>query len=86
MRWQIKFTPKGEREFRKFSHQIKKRVKEKLDWYAEQEYPLHWAKPLVDLPPATHRYRIGGWRVSFYIENRSIIVDAVDIKGRAYRR
>lgn len=85
MIWKIKFTPKGEREFKKFSPQIQKRVKNKLEWYADQENPLKWAKPLVDLPPATHRFRIGDWRVSFYIENESMIIDAAEIKGRAYR-
>jgi len=82
----IEFTPKGDREFRKLSLPIQKRIKEKLEWYAAQENPLRWAKPLVDLlPPATHRFRIGGWRVSFYLERDAIVVDAAEIKGRAYR-
>lgn len=86
MVWRIQFTPKGEREFKKLSQQIQKRIKNKLEWYANQKNPIHWAKPLIDLPPATHRFRIGDWRASFYIEKETIIVEAVEIKGRAYRR
>jgi mRNA-degrading endonuclease RelE of RelBE toxin-antitoxin system len=44
------------------------------------------AKPLIDLPPSTHRFRIGMYRVSFYLEGDTIFVERIEPRGQAYRR
>ena len=82
----IQFTPRGEREFKSFPKNIQQRIQKKLHDNANLQNPLVRAKPLVDLPPATHRFRIGKYRASFYIERNTIFVERVELKGRAYRR
>jgi len=82
----IQFTPRGEREFKSFPKNIQQRIQKKLHDNANLPNPLVRAKPLVDLPPATHRFRIGKYRASFYIERNTIFVERVELKGRAYRR
>ena len=60
----IKFTPRGEREFKTLVKHIQRRIREKLRDNASLADPLVRAKPLVNLPPSTHRFRIGKYRVS----------------------
>lgn len=83
---EIRFSPRGESELADLPKDIQQRIQKKLRWYASQKNPLAFAKPLADLPPATHRYRIGKYRVSFYIESNIIFVERVAIRGAAYKR
>ncbi|MDO8748527.1 MAG: type II toxin-antitoxin system RelE/ParE family toxin [Candidatus Omnitrophota bacterium] len=82
----LEFTPAGERDFKRLSHQLQNRIIEKIGLYISSRNPLHFAKPLVNLPPATHRFRVGKYRICFYIEGLNIIIDGVDTREDAYRR
>ena len=82
----IAFTPRGERELAALPRDIQYRIHRKLQWLAAQEQPLQFAKPLVNLPPATHRFRIGTYRVSFYQTGQTLFVERVELRGQAYRR
>ena len=83
--YSIKFTPRGERELRSLSKDIQLRILKKLRDNASLEAPLIRAKPLVNLPPSTHRFRIGKYRVSFFIEEQIIYIERVELRGQAYR-
>lgn len=82
----IKFTPKGEQDFKKLNPVDQRRINNKLISNALLPNPLVRAKPLINLPPATHRFRIGKYRVSFYIEGRVIFVERIELRSEAYRR
>ena len=81
----LAFTPRGERELLALPRDIQRRIHRKLHWLAAQEQPLHFAKPLVNLPPATHRFRIGTYRVSFYLAGDTLFIERVESRGQAYR-
>ncbi len=83
--YEIQFTPRGKRELEDLSGNIQKRIIQKLQDNALLTNPLIRAKPLVNLPPATHRFRIGKYRVSFYIHDKTIFVERVELRGQAYR-
>lgn len=83
--YEIQFTPRGERELKKLSNDIRKRIIQKLSDNASLVNPLLRAKPLVNLPPSTHRFRIGKYRISFYIQLQVIFVERVELRGQAYR-
>jgi mRNA-degrading endonuclease RelE of RelBE toxin-antitoxin system len=82
----IRFSPRSESELKDFPKDIQQRFQKKLRWFASQDKPLAFAKPLTDLPPATHRFQVGKYRISFYIENKTIFVERVEIRGSAYKR
>lgn len=82
---EIQFTPRGKRELDDLSHDIQKRILQKLQDSAQLQSPLLRARPLVNLPPSTHRFRIGKYRVSFYIRDKTIFVERVELRGQAYR-
>ncbi|OGL78243.1 hypothetical protein A3J43_03250 [Candidatus Uhrbacteria bacterium RIFCSPHIGHO2_12_FULL_54_23] len=51
--------------WRNFSQDAATRIERKLSFFSTTPDPLLFAETLVDLPPATHRFRIGDWRVNF---------------------
>lgn len=82
----VKVTPKGAEDLEKLSKDIQRRVIKKLQFFATQENPLLFSKPLVNLPPATHRFRVGDYRVAFYIEKSTIYVDRIGHRSEVYVR
>ncbi|MFH1392234.1 MAG: hypothetical protein ABIG90_00935 [bacterium] len=81
----IQFTQHGKKDFQALDSHLKKRITQKLNFYAKQKNPLEFARLLINLPPATHRYRVGKYRIYFFIENQAIFVEKIEIRGRAYR-
>lgn len=82
----VKFTPKGAEDLEKLSKDIQRRVIKKLQFFATQKNPLLFSKPLINLPPATHRFRVGDYRVAFYIEKSTIYVDRIGHRSEVYVR
>ena len=82
----IVFTQRGLRELKALPFDIQRRIVAKLRWIGDLPNPLVVAKPLVNLPPATHRFRIGNYRVSFYLAHHTIFVERVELRGQAYGR
>ena len=82
----IKFTPRGKRELQSLPKHIQRRIQEKLRDNADLQNPLVRAETLANLPPVTHRFRIGKYRASFYIDAGTIFIERVEIRSRAYRR
>ncbi len=81
----IVFTPRGKRELKKLPGNIQQRILKKLQENAKLADPLLRARPLVNLPPATHRFRIGNYRASFYFQNGIIFIERIESRGQAYR-
>ena len=84
--FEILFTPRGEDDLKKLDAHISRIIMAKLSDYASRDNPLVFAKPLVNLPPASHRFRIGKYRVSFFIKQKTVFVERIELRGEAYRR
>ena len=82
----IQFTPRGERDFKSLPQEIQVRIDKKLSDNASLDNPLIRAEPLINLPPATHRFRVGKYRLSFYISGKTIFVERIEVRGQAYKR
>lgn len=80
----IVFTPRGKRELKKLPRNIQQRILKKLQENASLTDPLSRAKPLINLPPATHRFRIGKYRASFYLHKTTIYIERIESRGQAY--
>lgn len=83
--YSIQVTPHGERDFKTFPKNIQRRIQNKLSDNASLHNPLARAKSLTNLPPATHRFRIGKYRVSFFVNDKTI-VERVEKRGETYRK
>ncbi|MCL4389860.1 MAG: type II toxin-antitoxin system RelE/ParE family toxin [Patescibacteria group bacterium] len=80
----VVFTPHGEEDLKRLPKDIQKRVVKKVQFFAAQENPISFAKPLVNLPPATHRFRVGDYRIAFYVSSKQIYIDRVRHRKEVY--
>lgn len=80
----VKFTPKGQKDLEKLPRDIQKRIIQKLEFFSNQENPIAFSKPLLDLPPATHRFRVGDYRIAFYMEQNTIYVERARHRKEVY--
>lgn len=80
----VKFTVNGHKDLKKLPKDLQKRVIKKIQFFAQQENPLVFSKPLVNLPPVTHRFRVGDYRVAFYIENNLMCIDRIRHRSEVY--
>ena len=87
MGYSFKFTKRALRELVHLPASDQKRISQKLNFFISQKNIWLYAKPLVNLPPSTHRFRVGKlYRLSFHIADIAIIIDRIELRGRAYRR
>jgi mRNA-degrading endonuclease RelE of RelBE toxin-antitoxin system len=72
---------RGERELKALPLATQRRIQKKLRDNADLENPLTRARTLTNLPPATHRFRIGKYRASFFIAQQTIFVERIEVRG-----
>jgi len=80
----VAFSPHAKKDLEKLSYDIQKRVIKKLTFFSSQEDPLLFSKQLINLPPATHRFRIGDYRIAFYISENTIYVERIGHRREVY--
>lgn len=83
--FEIKFTEHALKDLEKISRDIQKRIIKKLTFFAAQEDPILFAKPLVNLPPLTHRFRVGDYRVAFYVSAKILYIDRIRHRREVYK-
>ncbi|MBA3046785.1 hypothetical protein KKC83_00350 [Patescibacteria group bacterium] len=82
----INFAKQAQKDFNKLPRDIQCFINGKLTFYANQSNPLKWAKPLVNIPPSTHRFHIRKYRAYFYISKNTIFIERIKLRGQAYKR
>ncbi len=80
----IKFSKASEKDLKKLPKDIQKRITKKLIFFADQKDPIIFAKTLADLPPMTHRFRVGNYRIAFYIESQIIYIERIKHRREVY--
>ena len=78
------FTLQSRKDLEKLPIDIQKRIIKKLEYFTSQPQPLLFSKPLVDLPPATHRFRVGHYRITFYIEVQTVVITRIRHRKEVY--
>ncbi len=86
----VTFIPTAEREFKKLSKDIQKRIKEKLNWLSENAHQITHVQ-LSHLPDELKnlcKYRIGSYRLLYYINHSERIIEIHGVMDRKedYRR
>jgi mRNA interferase RelE/StbE len=86
MAYQLVYKKPAVKEIQKLPEQIKKRLKLKLEWFANQSDPREFSKLLTKPADAQYRFRIGNYRVLFDIEDEKIIILYIQHRREVYRR
>lgn len=78
--------PKALNDLECLSKSTAERIFDKMDWFFRQDDPLHFARPVKGRPAgASHRFRVGAYRVLVTVKQRCISVLAVQHRREAYR-
>jgi mRNA interferase RelE/StbE len=83
-KYQLATTPSFERAFRKLDDPIAHRIQKKLSRLTA--YPRMLAEPLRKLPAnlvGLHKYRVGDYRVLFWIDHSQRIITLYTVKHRS---
>lgn len=84
--YKLRYKRPAVKSIQKLTPQIKKRLKIKLEFFANQADPLVFAKALTKPSDAQYRFRIGSYRVLFDIENDTIVILLVQHRKDIYRK
>jgi len=82
--YSIVFSPRGNKDLLKLPKNIQIRIAKKVTYFASQNDPITFAKPLVNLPPLTHRFRVGDYRIAFYVKEETIVIDRIEHRKEVY--
>jgi mRNA-degrading endonuclease RelE of RelBE toxin-antitoxin system len=82
--FEIKFTPRGQKDLERLSKDIQIRIIKKLKFFSIQKDPFVFSKPLINLPPTTHRFRVGDYRITFYVDKECINIDRIRHRKEVY--
>jgi len=67
------YDKKAEKDLTKLSANESSRIRNKIDFFIQQKKPLLYAQTLEDLPPATHRFRVGAHRAVFFLIKKKLL-------------
>lgn len=82
------FSPPAARAVSALPADVARRIVHKMQWFAAQENPLAFAKPLKDTRLGSHRFRVGAYRIFITVHRDSIdilFVLAVRHRKEAYQ-
>ena len=82
--YKLVFTPHGKKDIEKLPKEIQSRILKKLTFFSAQVDPLVFSTPLIKLPPTTHRFRVGDYRIAFFVSENTIFVERVRHSREVY--
>ncbi len=83
--YKVKFTPRGQKDLQKLPRDLHVRIIKRIQFFSSQIDPLYFSKPLIELPPNTHRFRVGNYRIAFYVSSGTIYIDRIKHRKEVYR-
>jgi mRNA interferase RelE/StbE len=79
----VYYTDTAKRQLKKLERHTQERIVDKMRFFASQSDPLEFAEPLTGYE--AFRFRIGGYRVTFEVEDDTVRVLSVRRRDEAYR-
>lgn len=65
MSYRVIYTKDALKDLKKLDQFISHRIIKKIDFWAQQKDPLHFAKPLKGILPVRYCFRVGDYRIIF---------------------
>ena len=80
----LEWTTRSLKDLEKIDKPVRKRILEKLGWYA-RHFDVIVPEPLSGDFEGTYKFRIGDWRVIYVIENEVLLVHFVGHRREIYK-
>lgn len=85
MKYEYVFTRVAAKDIKKLDIAVKKRIKQKLEFYIIQPDPVAFASHLVNSRFGTYRWRVGDYRIIFDIDINKIVILQIQHRRDIYR-
>lgn len=80
------FRKSAEKQFARLDPQTQSTIVKKLSYFAGTPNPLSLAKRLKNFDSGQYRFRIGDYRVTFDVNEQTIIVLAIGHRSEIYKK
>ena len=85
MKHRAVLTAKAKRDLRRMPPNVVKQLRSKVAFFIDTPEPMNFAKLLVNLSPATHRFRWRKWRIKFFRRGNVFYITGIDLRKDVYR-
>lgn len=82
----FRFHKNAEKDFRKFSKSLQKRIGLKIDIFSSQKNPVEFAEHLTNFDLGEYRFRIGDYRATFDVKDDVIYILRIQHRKDIYRK
>lgn len=79
------FRPSADKQFAKLDPQTQSTIVKKLSFFASTPNPLFFAKRMTRFDAGQYRFRIGDYRVTFDVQEQTIVVLAIGHRSEIYK-
>lgn len=86
MAFEVVVTKNAQKNLKKLSPQIQKRIKQKLLFFIDQPNPLDLASPLNGSKGGQYRWRVGVYRIIFDVDRDTIVILRIQHRREVYRK
>jgi mRNA interferase RelE/StbE len=87
MKYRIVFKPTALKDLKKLPKTLRRRMKEKLEFYLSQTEPLDYAVQLVgNKKSGEYRFRIGDYRIVFDKQENTLVILYIEHRRNVYRK
>ena len=80
------FRKSAEKQFTKLDPQTQSTIVRKLSFFVAATNPLSFAKRLTRFDAGQYRFRIGDYRVTFDVQDQTIVVLAIGHRREIYKK
>ena len=81
---EIFYTHRATQQLSKLPRFVRKRIADKMRFYANQDNPLEFAEHLTDYREGEYRFRIGDYRAAFDVVDGRIVILKVGRRDQMY--
>ena len=82
--FKVEFSEHGLSDLKKMPKDIQKRIINKIQFYSTQDDLTTFSKPLIKIPPSTHRFRVGDYRIAFHSDKQTVFIDRIRHRKEVY--
>lgn len=79
-------TKRAKQDLDKLPLVIRRRIKDKLEFFIANDEPLHFAEKLKERKEGDYRFRVGAYRIVVIVDDKTIYIVRVQHRREVYRK
>lgn len=84
--YEFLITKRAKQDLDQLSPAIRRRIRDKLEFFILNDNPLHFAEKLKGRKDGDYRFRVGIYRIVVSVEDKTIYIIRVQHRREVYRK